>query len=86
MMFNEKNECTFLLQLFHSEERGDIVLFWCEKTMLVMRLNFEPKVSLRFEEFMGDFNPIEVLKIYDFLFWNLGSLQSSRLVMAFLQV
>jgi hypothetical protein len=54
--------------------------------MLVMRLNFESKVSLRFEEFMGDFNPIEVLKIYNFLFWNLGSLQSSRLVMAFLQV
>jgi hypothetical protein len=76
----KKNECIFLLQLLHSEERGDIVLFWCQKTMLVMRLNFESKVSLRFEEFMGDFNPIEVLKIYNFFVWNLGSLQISRFI------
>jgi len=71
-----------LLQLLHGEERGDIVLFWCQKTMLVARLNFESKVSLRFEEFMGDFNPIEVLKIYDFLFgiWVIFKVQDSYVI------
>ncbi len=45
-----------------------------------MRLNLESKVSLRFERFTGDFNPIEVLKIDNFYVWNLGNLQSSRFI------
>ncbi len=75
-----KYEWCLMLQLSHSEERGDIVLFWCGKTMWVMRLNCKSKVSLRFEGFMGDFNPIEVLKICSFFVWNLGNLQSSRFI------
>jgi hypothetical protein len=40
--------------------------------MLGMRLNFESKVNLKFEEFMGDFNPIEVQKICNFFCLEFG--------------
>ncbi len=45
-----------------------------------MKLKFESKVSLKFEGFMGDFNPIEVLKICNFFVWNLSNFQGSRFI------